>query len=331
MEAFEARYWEPEGEAGAVRCGLCPHRCFIVDGARGRCRVRENRGGRLFSLIYGHVVSAHVDPLEKKPLYHFHPGSSVLSIGTNGCNLSCPFCQNYEISQGLTDGAQLPPEEIVRLGGAGGSIGVAYTYNEPFIWFEYVLDCARSAKEKGLVNVLVTNGYVSPEPLEELLPYVDALNIDLKALDDGFYKRLCGGRLEPVLETIRRSARRAHVELTNLLVTDENDSPEQVAALADWVASEVGRQTPLHLSRYFPAYRFKAPRTPQERMLAAWEAARERLDFVYMGNVVTEIGGDTVCPACGAVVIERQGYSIRVVGLADGSCSYCGRKLPIVV
>ncbi|HEM47232.1 MAG TPA: AmmeMemoRadiSam system radical SAM enzyme [Alphaproteobacteria bacterium] len=329
MGAVEARYWKPEGEA--LRCSLCPHRCLVRDGERGRCRVRENRGGRLFSLIYGHVVSANVDPLEKKPLYHFHPGKPVLSIGTNGCNFSCPFCQNYAIAQGWVDGAEWPPEEAVRLGGEGASIGIAYTYNEPFIWFEYVLDCARLAREAGLVNVLVTNGYVSPEPLEELLPYIDALNIDLKALDDGFYKRICGGRLAPVLETIKRAASVSHVEITNLLVTDENDSPEQVAALADWIASEVGRQTPLHLSRYFPAYKFKAPQTPLDRLLAAWEAARERLDFVYMGNVVTSVGADTVCPSCGAVVVERQGYYAKVIGLADGCCSSCGRTLPILV
>lgn len=329
MDGAPAKYWVPED--GAVRCRLCPHACLIREGRRGRCRVRENRGGRLVSLIYGLVASAHVDPLEKKPLYHFHPGKWVLSIGTNGCNFSCLFCQNSEISQGWVEGTLWPPEETVRLGGEGGSIGIAYTYNEPFIWFEYVLDCARLARERGLVNVLVTNGYVDPEPLEELLPYVDAMNIDLKALDEGFYARLCGGRLAPVLETIRRAARSTHVELTNLLVTGENDSPEQVARLADWVAEEVGRQTPLHISRYFPAYRFSAPPTPIERLLAAWEAASERLDYVYLGNVAASVGRDTLCPSCKATVIERRGYAARVVGLDGGCCSSCGRELPIVV
>lgn len=326
----EALYWEKK-EGGRVACHLCPQECVIAPGRRGRCRMRENRDGTLYSLNYGRVAAAALDPIEKKPLYHFYPSAAILSLGTLGCNLACAFCQNWEIAHGDVPTRYLPPEEAVALAErerVHGNIGLAFTYNEPFIWYEYVLDTARMSQEKGLKNVLVTNGFVNPEPLEAILPYIDAMNIDVKAFREEYYHRLCGGKLEHVKRTVERAARSCHVEVTTLLVTDQNDSPEEVGELAAWLAS-IDPAIPLHLSRYFPAYKMDLPPTPVERLERAREEALKHLRYVYLGNVGAD--NDTFCPGCGALLVARRGYAVAITGIEKGTCRHCGRPVEFPV
>ncbi len=327
-EAHPAAHWLPEN--GAVRCELCPHRCLISGGKQGICGVRENRDGGLFALTYGKVAAVQFDPVEKKPLYHFHPGKPILSVGSVGCNFRCGFCQNYHLVQKAVPLTSVSISDLVRAARREGAVGISYTYNEPLIWFEFVVDCAREFRKAGMTNVLVTNGYVSPAPLAELLPLVDAMNIDLKSMDPEFYRKICGGTLSPVLDTIRESAKATHVEITTLLVTGENDSEDAVRAVVDFVTG-VDPEIPLHLSRYMPMYRFTAPPTPPERLAAAFRIARERLPYVYVGNFYLEGGGDTVCPACGATVVRRHGYRTDPSGLAGSRCASCSAILRFVV
>jgi len=323
-----AAHWVPDGDA--VRCGLCPHRCRIGPGKAGICGVRENRGGTLFAATYGKVAAVAVDPVEKKPLFHFHPGARILSVGSVGCNFRCEFCQNYSLVLRHAPVEPVRIEDLVRAARRENSVGIAYTYNEPFIQFEFVLDCARAFRAAGMKNVLVTNGYVSPEPLSGLLPLVDAMNIDLKSMDPEFYRNICGGSLAPVLATIEKSAKETHVEITNLLVTGENDTEEAVRSVVDFVAG-VDPEIPLHLSRYMPMYRFTAPPTPPERLAAAFRIARERLPYVYVGNYPLEGAEDTVCPACGVIVVRRHRYRTDCSGLSGNHCASCSASLRFVV
>ena len=327
-EVHPAVHWLPEN--GAVRCELCPHRCLISEGKRGICRVRENRGGRLFALTYGKVSAVQFDPVEKKPLYHFHPGKPILSIGSVGCNFQCGFCQNHPLVECAVPLTPVSVPDLVRAARREGAVGISYTYNEPLIWFEFVVDCAREFRKAGMANVLVTNGFISPEPLAELLPLVDGMNIDLKSMDPEFYRKICGGKLSPVLDTIRESAKTTHVEVTTLLVTGENDSDASIRAVVDFVAG-VDPEIPLHLSRYMPMHRFTAPPTPPDRIAAAFRIARERLPYVYVGNYPLEGAGDTVCPACRVTVVRRHGYHADPSGLAGSRCASCSALLRFVV
>jgi pyruvate formate lyase activating enzyme len=292
--------------------------------------VRENRGGTLFALTYGRVAAVQMDPIEKKPLFHFHPGKQILSVGSIGCNFRCGFCQNWHLVLGEASLSPVEIPELVRAAGESGAVGIAYTYNEPLIGFEFVRDCAREFRKAGMANVLVTNGYVSPEPLAELLPLVDAMNIDLKSMDPDFYRKVCGGTLAPVMETIRTAARSVHVEITTLLVTGENDSEDAVRKVVDFVA-ETDPEIPLHLSRYFPQHRFTAPPTPPARLEAAWRIGREKLSYVYVGNHPLAGGEDTRCPRCGETAVRRTGYRVSVVGLAGKRCASCAANLRFVV
>jgi len=327
-EGKVASHWRPEGDA--VRCGLCPHRCRIAPGKRGVCGVRENRGGVLFACTYASVSAVAVDPVEKKPLFHFHPGASILSIGSVGCNFRCEFCQNWHLVLRRVPVEPVRIEDLLLAARREGSVGIAYTYNEPFIQFEFVLDCAKAFRAAGQKNVLVTNGYVEPEPLAELLPFVDAMNIDLKSMDPAFYRKICGGSLEPVLETIRTAAKATHVELTTLLYTGHNDADDSIRNVVDFV-ERTDPEIPLHLSRYFPQHRATAPPTPQERLDSAYRIARERLPFVYVGNARLPGTEDTVCPQCRATVIRREGYRIDARGLSGDRCGACGARLRFVV
>ncbi len=273
-------------EENTVKCSLCPHFCVIRDGGTGFCGVRKNKGGTLYTANYGRVSSMALDPVEKKPLYHFHPGEFILSVGTVGCNLSCLFCQNWSIAKEV--GAPTEPatsQELVKRAKELGSFGIAYTYNEPFIWYEFVYETAQLAKKEGLANVLVTNGYVTPEPLEQLLPYIDAMNIDIKSIEDDFYKKVCSGRVAEVLETVRVSAKRCHVELTNLIIPTLNDSDGNFQKLTDWIYENVGPDVPLHFSRYFPCYKMTLPPTPKETLMRAECIAKKKLNHVYLGNI----------------------------------------------
>ncbi|GAB4230922.1 MAG: AmmeMemoRadiSam system radical SAM enzyme [Deltaproteobacteria bacterium] len=328
IEGHVASYWNPEGDA--VRCGLCPHRCRIARGKAGICGVRENRGGTLIATTYGNVSAVAVDPVEKKPLYHFHPGASILSIGSVGCNFRCEFCQNWHLVLRRVPAEPVRIEDLLRTARRENSVGIAYTYNEPILQFEFVLDCARAFRAAGRKNVLVTNGFVTPEPLGELLPFVDAMNIDLKSMDPAFYRKICGGDLDPVLATIRTAAKATHVELTTLLYTGHNDSDDQVQKVVDFVA-RTDPEIPLHLSRYFPQHRATAPPTPSDRLDAAYRIARERLPYVYVGNARRSGAEDTVCPKCGATVVRREGYRTDTGGLSGNRCAACGARLRFVV
>ena len=327
----QCAHWRTEGER--IACGLCPHACRIAEGKTGICRVRKNVGGTLRSLNYAQVTSVALDPIEKKPLYHFYPGSQVLSLGTFGCNLSCRFCQNWQISQGSPPTQTLSPEAAVQAAlkaGDRGNIGLAYTYSEPIVWFEYVMDTAKLAREHGLKNVLVTNGMIEEEPLEELLPLVDAMNVDIKSMDDDFYRRLCGMPSGAAARrTVERGFGRVSVEITNLLVTGDNDREDQVRALVDWAAA-VSPSLPLHISRYHPSYQHNAPPTPVDRLEMAVRIAREKLSYVYAGNVIMDGGGDTVCPGCGEVAVRRMGYSTTSRLGEGGRCRGCGGDVNVV-
>ena len=306
----QARYWE-KLDGDRIGCLLCPHGCKIAPDTVGICKVRRNLHGVLYTEVYGEFTSMHVDPIEKKPFYHFFPGAWILSVGTRGCNFRCSFCQNWEISQQQPTTHNILVHELVEMAGSRGSIGVAYTYNEPLIWHEFVFDCAKAARAQGLKNVLVTNGFVNPQPLKDLLPYIDAMNIDLKSFRDRFYRDLCGGRLQPVLDTIKTAAASTHVELTTLVIPGKNDSPGELEYIARWVAREVSPATPKHL-------------------LKARDIFREHLQYVYLGNLHTDDGGYTRCPGCGAVVIERTGYDVSLVDIEGTSCARCKAPVPVI-
>jgi len=281
----EALYYEKLDKARA-HCHLCPNECLIVEGGRGNCGIRINKGGTLYAEAYGKTTGIALDPIEKKPLYHYHPGEYILSVGTKGCNFHCDFCQNWHISQDLNVPTEdITPETLVTMAKGRGSFGIAYTYNEPFIWYEFVLDTARLAKSKGLENVLVTNGYVNMEPLEGMLPYIGAMNIDLKSFDEPFYSKICKGALKPVLEVIKRSAKSCHVELTTLIIPTLNDSEEMMRREVGWIYDNLGPDVPLHFSRYFPCYNMTIPPTPIKTLEMAGRIAREKLKHVYLGNV----------------------------------------------
>jgi len=313
---------------GKVRCFLCPHRCTIANKRAGRCQVRVNTDGILYSRVYGKVSSYAMDPIEKKPLYHFYPGSGIFSIGSWGCNFKCTFCQNWQISQQEAEGEKFTPEDVVMTALDKKSIGVAYTYNEPFIWYEFVIETAKAAREKGLKNVLVTNGFVSEEPLKEILPYIDAMNIDLKAGSESFYREVCDGQMEPVMKTIKTVYEAGcHLELTTLLIPTLNDQMDEIADLVGWI-SALSPEIPVHFSRYSPNFKMNIDPTPVESLLAAAEVAAKRLHYVYLGNVSTAIAGnDTKCPHCGNIVIERHGGDVKVLALNGDKCAHCGEKI----
>jgi pyruvate formate lyase activating enzyme len=320
----EAEFYKSE-EGGKVQCLLCPHNCVISPGKTGICGVRINEGGKLFTTIYGEVTSVAMDPIEKKPLYHFHPGSGILSIGTRGCNLKCPYCQNWQISQDVNARTNFfKPEEIIGMAVKNRSIGIAYTYSEPMIWFEYVMDCSKLAKGKGLKNVLVTNGYINREPLEKLLEYTDAMNIDLKTFREDTYKKVQKGGLSDVLETIRFSAEKCHVELTTLIVTGINDTMAEMDDIIGWI-SGLDKNIPWHISRYHPNYKHDAAATDIDFLLEVCDRAAKKLNYVYCGNISGSYGrSSTICPSCGAALINRAGYITRLASLKDGKCSKCG-------
>lgn len=326
----KALYWEAK-EEGKVKCLLCPHGCVIPPGGKGLCRVRENVNGALYATSYSRVASIALDPIEKKPLYHFHPGSAILSAGTVGCNMRCQFCQNYTLSQTDVPTEYLSPERLLDLiTQVEDNIGIAFTYNEPLIWYEYIYDTARliKAKDPNIAVVLVSNGYINPEPLAGLLPYVDAMNIDLKTFNDDTYRRLSGARLEPVLETIRRAAAKCHVEVTTLVIPEENDTPEEIGKLASWLAA-INTNIPLHLSRYHPAYKFSRLPTPATTLLALQKEACRHLNYVYIGNL-PRVDQGTYCPECGRKVIDRDYYEAKVL-VTRPECPGCAASLPLIL
>lgn len=304
-------------------CRLCPMKCRLAEGKTGICRCRRNDRGELVVTNYGEAVTLAIDPIEKKPLYHYFPGSLILSTGPNSCNLGCLNCQNWSISQEEVSTVYLSPERLVQAALEHDSLGVAFTYTEPLMWFEYIRDVAPLLRANGLKVVLVTNGFVEAEPLEELLGITDAMNVDLKGVREEFYRRICKGKLRPVLDNIRRIASSGvHLELTNLIIPGQNDSDEDLTHLIDFVAS-VSDTIPLHFSAYHPEYKMTVAGTPRETLLRAAELAAGKLKYVYLGNVILQDGRDTRCPNCGNLLVERSGYRSRVLGLTDGHCPAC--------
>ncbi len=318
-------------EKNRVRCGLCAHRCLIDDGRRGICAVRENRDGVLYSLVYDKLIARNVDPIEKKPLFHFQPASLSYSVATPGCNFRCLHCQNADISQlprdhdGIIAGEEMMPEAIVSAARAGGCLSISYTYTEPTIFFELAYDTARLANEAGLKNVFVTNGYITPEALNEIRPFLHAANIDLKGFSDEFYKKVCGARLQPVLDAIRLYKELGiWIEVTTLIITGRNDSDAELKEIAGFIRS-LGPDIPWHVTRFHPTYKLlDAPITPVDTLARARQIGLDAgLRYVYQGNVPGE-GEDTVCWNCRKTVIERVGFFVKENWLKDGHCGYCG-------
>ena len=313
-------------------CLLCPHNCKIGDGNTGICGVRKNCGGRIELQTYGVLSACSVDPVEKKPFYHYFPGYNILSAGSYGCNMRCDFCQNFSISQrgsGETGSIITPDNLVKRALGATRNIGVAFTYNEPVIWFEYMRDTSVIAKSHGMHTAMISNGYVNREPLSEMLNFIDAFNIDLKSFSNTFYKKLTGATLEPVKSTLRMIAEsEKHLEITTLIIPGQNDGESDMELEAEWIAGELGKNVPLHLSRYFPTYRRNDPATTDETLSRLFEIARGKLNYVYMGNIRSDSGHKTICPECGTIVTIRSGYNTRLMNLDKGGrCTGCGNLI----
>lgn len=329
----KAMLWE-RLESGNVHCRLCAHNCLIDEGGFGFCGMRQNTDGELFTYAYGRAIAAHVDPIEKKPLYHFLPGTYTFSVATMGCNFRCAFCQNWQISQlsaekGDGEGKDMSPDQIVEEAIRTGSVSISYTYTEPTIFFEYAYDTARAAREKGLKNIFVTNGFLTEEAIDSISPYLDAANVDLKYFREEAYRDVCGGRLAPVLDAIRYMKKAGiWVEITTLLIPGSNDSDDEIREIADFVAS-VGEGIPWHISRFHPDHMYTdVPTTPLDTVRRVEEAGkRAGLKYVYAGNVPDP--GETSCAGCGAVLIERAGFTGKMSPdlLEDGKCGRCGTPI----
>jgi pyruvate formate lyase activating enzyme len=311
-------------EDDKVICELCPADCLLTKGKHGICRSRYNLDGELVTDNYGELVTLAVDPIEKKPLYHFYPGADIVSTGPNCCNLGCRHCQNWQIAKEKTTTFYLSPEKLAATALKYQSVGVAFTYTEPMVWFEYIMDAAPLLREAGLKVVLVSNGYINPDPLEQLLTVTDAMNIDVKSMSPKFYKRICKGKLQPVLDNVRRIGESpVHLEITNLLVPGENDSEAEIVELIDFVAS-ISETIPLHFSAYYPSYKMDKEATSPSSLIRAKQLARESLSYVYLGNVSVAEGSDTFCPNCGSLLIQRTGYRTLIKGLDGSACTDCG-------
>ena len=330
-----AMLWETS-EDQEVQCGLCNFRCRIKPGQRGHCQVRENRDGKLYSLNYSAVCSVNVDPIEKKPLFHFYPGSRSLSYAAPGCNFRCEFCQNWQISQEVRlskriNGRAYSPEQLVRAGQEGKCASVAHTYTEPTIYFELAYDTAKLAHEKGMTNVFVSNGYMTIEAIELIKPYLDGINVDLKSFSDEFYRQRTGARLEPVLETLRYIAGQTDIwlEVTTLVIPEANDSDEELGELARFIAGELGAQVPWHVSRFHPDYEATdVPATPVETLDRARQIGIEAgLHYVYCGNIPGDKSESTFCHSCGKEVIGREYFRITQNEVQDGKCPDCGTRV----
>ena len=332
----EAMFYEKK-ENKIVRCFLCSHNCVIQESKKGICRVRINRNGALYTLVYGKLISEAIDPIEKKPLFHFNPGSLTYSIATAGCNFNCMNCQNFEISQlpKKTEnilGEFVKPEKVISSAKKYDSLSIAYTYTEPIVWFEYWRDAAAAGHEKGLKSVMISAGYINSEPLAGLVRELDAIKIDLKAYDEEFYREICSAGLQPVLETliqIRKAG--TWLEIVNLIIPTLNDDEKHIDELCKWVVENLGTDVPIHFTRFYPTYKLRnLPPTPLGSVEKAREIAVARgIKFPYVGNVPSGHPGEsTYCPGCGRTVVERAGYTVLSIDIKDGKCSSCGAPIP---
>jgi pyruvate formate lyase activating enzyme len=316
-----------------IICELCPTYCELENYKIGGCRVRINKDGELFSLVYGNPCSVAVDPIEKKPFYHVLPASDAFSVATVGCVLSCKFCQNYQISQGRpeeSDNKDLQPDELVRKALAYNCKSIAYTYTEPAVFYEYMYDASKIAKNYGILNTMHSCGYINEKPLRELCKYMDAACIDLKAFTEDFYAKLCGGRLKPVLDAlVVLKEEGVWTEIVNLVIPTHNDDPKQIDAMCRWIVKNLGDDVPIHFSRFFPYHKLKnLPPTPFETLKVAWETARNAgLKYVYIGNMRTD-AENTFCHVCKKIIIKRVGYTVKEVNIIDGRCKFCAAEIP---
>lgn len=317
-----------------LKCTICPNGCELAPGEIGACRVRTHADEKIRCTTYAQPCALNIDPIEKKPLFHFLPGSPILSMATAGCNLHCKQCQNHSISQkgeAYSSGPKLMPNELVAMAKEKGAPSIAYTYTEPLVSYEYTYDCCQAAAEAGLYNVLVTAAYIHPDPLRALCRYVDAANVDLKSFSDDFYRNICGARLQSVLNALKvMKSCGVFLEITNLLIPTLNESPEETKQLCEWVVENLGDETPIHFSRFFPQYHLKhLPPTPEETLLQAREIAFTiGLKFVYVGNMQSSEGENTRCPTCNKLLIERRGYRVVTNDIEQGKCPDCATPIP---
>lgn len=333
----EALFYEKQ-ENQNITCNLCPWYCDLKPGAIGVCKVRRNENGTLVTDVYNRVAALGIDPIEKKPLYHFLPSKNILSIGEVGCNLKCTFCQNHRISQcyasefsGFYD---ISSEQIVEEAEkTWNNIGIAYTYNEPFTFYEFMLDTAKLTKSRGMKNVVVSNGYINPEPLKQALPFLDAFNIDLKAFNPDFYKKQTKGKLEPVLKALQLIAHSdSHLEITTLVIPGLNDDEAEFREMIDWISTKLGPDVPLHLSRFFPQYKMDSPPTPLKKLQTLFDIAREKLQFVYLGNVSDGERSSTHCQQCSDLLIRRDRYNTKFIQENfNGNCTNCNAAINVVL
>lgn len=319
-----------------LNCKVCERRCLISEGKKGFCEMRQNIHGKLFSLNYASASSVAVDPIEKKPLFNFYPGSTVLSLGSVGCNFRCKHCQNWSISQTTVEEMSLReilPEDAVNLAKQYGCKSIAWTYNEPTMWLEYTLDSAVLAQKQNLKTVYVTNGYMTQEALDTVGPYLDAVNVDLKGMSEEFYKELCDARLQPVLDNIKRIYdKNIHLEITNLIIPGYNNSEENIRKLVNFMADEVGVEVPLHFTRFFPYYELKnIPPTEISDLEQAYKIAKDAgMKYVYVGNVPSSNNENTYCYSCGKLLVGRNSYTIQENNLKNGKCPDCGAEVDVI-
>ncbi len=327
MNKREAEYYEIT-ENLIARCNLCPHQCAIPPGGEGICWARKNEDGTLYAQNYGRTTSLAVDPIEKKPLFHFRPGTEILSVSPNGCNMRCPYCQNYTISAKKTDTRKITPEELIVLAKQYNSPSIAFTYAEPIIWFEFIKDVGKYAKPENIDLVMVTNGQILEKPLDDLLKIVSAMNVDLKSMSSEYYKKILKGSLEATQRTIEKASGKIHIEVTNLMIQGDNET--EIEELAKYLAS-INKAIPLHISRYFPNKDYEKPPTPVKTLKNAYEIASNYLYYVYIGNAQIEGTENTYCPKCSNILVKRTGYDTAIVGINKGKCSNCGRKVDFVL
>lgn len=333
QERFKEAMFYEKADNQMVKCNLCPKNCLIPENQYGFCRARKNIGGTLYSTGYGRPCSVAIDPMEKKPLFHYLSGSKTFSIASAGCSLRCLFCQNWQISQSSPEQTQnynLPPEDVVKLAKDKNCPVIAYTYSEPVNFYEYMFDTAKIARKNGIKNIMHTAGYINQEPLEKLLPYIDAANIDLKGFSKEYYKNVCGAGLDDVLRTLKiMKKNNIWIEITTLIVPGYNDSPEEISKLCEWIKTNLGTDTPLHFSRFYPIYKLAhLTATPYQTLIKAYEIAKKSgLKYVYIGNVYDNPYEDTVCPECGKIVVDRKGFEIVQNNIRNGKCKYCGTKI----
>ena len=334
MTNKEAMFYERQG--GKLKCNLCPHNCLIKEGNTGICNVRRHSDGKLLSENYGVLSAINFDPIEKKPLYHFFPGSLILSLGSFGCNMKCKCCQNWQISQTPIKDISLQhsykPQDMLRLAKSrSNNIGVAYTYNEPTVWYEFMLETAKLFQSAGLKNTIVSNGFINEGPLLELLKYIDAFNIDLKAFNDKFYKEVSSARLEPVKKTLKAiSKHKKHLEITNLVIPGLNDDESMFEDMVKWISDELGINTVLHLSRYHPMYQMNIESTSSHSLERLYKIAASKLNYVFVGNINIKDYQDTKCRKCENTVITRSGYFVEKSGInTEGKCVFCGNQIVV--